>query len=479
MSLTAFTGGTRVPASSMPATEREQRYPHLRRNLALSTGEAGAYGAMVGMGETYFPAFALALGMGEVTAGIVASAPMMVGGILQLISPWAIARVGSYKNWIIISAAVQGISLIPLVIAACIGSLSPAALLLIASLYWAGGLAAGPAWNTWIGHLVPVGVRSRFFAKRTRVSQLLTLGGFLIGGGLLHLAGIGGDHWILTAFAAIFAIACVCRMVSVMLLTVHHESRFARDLVQHLEEARVAGCAANPRGMRLITYLVVVQGMVQISGPYFTPYMLKQLQFDYASYVALVATAFIAKAVSLQLWGNVASRRGPRFLLWLGGISIVPLASLWTLGQSFAWVMCVQLLSGTFWAAYELGFFLMFFESMPVAQRARMLTIYNLANTCAWCVGSIIGGSVLAALGPSMTSYWTIFAMSSSGRLFALLLLLRVDSVPLPTRPLKLAWRIFGMRPSAGTMSTPVLATLEPNLAPSNSVVSEADSKAA
>ncbi len=83
-------------------------------------------------------------------------------------------------------------------------------------------------------------------------------------------------------------------------------------------------------------------------------------------YVALVATAFIAKAVSLQLWGNVASRRGARFLLWLGGISIVPLASLWTLGQSFAWVMCVQILSGTFWAAYELGFFLMFFESMPV-----------------------------------------------------------------------------------------------------------------
>ncbi len=112
MSLTAISGGTRVSSSSMPSTEREQRYPHLRRNLALSTGEAGAYGAMVGMGETYFPAFALALGMGEVTAGIVASAPMMVGGILQLVSPWAIARVGSYKNWIIVSAALQGLSLI-------------------------------------------------------------------------------------------------------------------------------------------------------------------------------------------------------------------------------------------------------------------------------------------------------------------------------------------------------------------------------
>ncbi|MCC6509152.1 MAG: hypothetical protein IT423_08600, partial [Pirellulaceae bacterium] len=189
MSLTALERGPAASSLSMSAPAREPRFPHLRRNLLLSTSEAGAYGAMVGMGETYLPAFALALGMGEVTAGIVASAPMLVGGVLQSISPWAIARLGSYKNWIVLSAALQGISLIPLFIAALLGSLSPTALLLIASLYWAGGLAAGPAWNTWIGHLVPTTVRSRFFAKRTRVSQLLTLSGFLAGGAVLQWAG--------------------------------------------------------------------------------------------------------------------------------------------------------------------------------------------------------------------------------------------------------------------------------------------------
>ncbi len=248
----------------------------------------------------------------------------------------------------------------------------------------------------------------------------------------------------------------------------HHESSEARNLVKHVAETAVASGHTSPRGMRLITYLCVVQGMVQISGPYFTPYMLKQLHFDYASYVALVATAFIAKAVSLALWGNVASRRGPRFLLWLGGISIVPLASLWTLSQSFAWVMCVQILSGTFWAAYELGFFLMFFESMPVAQRARMLTIYNLANTLAWCAGSLVGGAILHALGPSLSSYWTIFALSSTGRLFALALLFRVDALPLPRRPLELAWRIWGVRPSNAALSTPVLVTIESSTGTTN-----------
>lgn len=421
-----------APSLTTPlSTKRvqEPRFPSLRRNLLLSTSEAGAYGAMVGMGETYLPAFALALGMGEVTAGIVASAPLLVGGVLQTVSPFAIRRLGSYKTWIILSAALQGASLIPLMIAACLGSLSPIALLFIASLYWAGGLAAGPAWNTWIGHLVPTTVRSRFFAKRSRISQLLTLCGFLAGGTILQWC---GDQSVLIAFAIIFGVGCVFRMLSVILLMAHRESTQTRQLVARLEATPVnSGSLGNPRGMRLITYLVVVQGVVQISGPYFTPYMIKQLHFDYATYVTLVATAFVAKAFSLSLWGNVASRRGPRFLLWLGGISIVPLASLWTLSESIVWIVFVQLLSGTFWAAYELGFFLMFFESMPVAQRARMLTIYNLANTCAWCTGSMVGGAVLAWLGPSPSAYCTLFALSSLGRLAALLLLRRVDPLPL------------------------------------------------
>ncbi len=100
---------------------------------------------------------------------IVASAPMMVGGILQLGFSVGHCQSSSYKNWIIITRPrVAELELDSACIAACAGSLSPAALLVIASIYWAGGLAAGPAWNTWIGHLVPTGVRSRFFAQTYR-----------------------------------------------------------------------------------------------------------------------------------------------------------------------------------------------------------------------------------------------------------------------------------------------------------------------
>ena len=41
--------------------------------------DAAAYSVMVGCGETYLPAFALALGLGPIVAGMVASVPLLVG----------------------------------------------------------------------------------------------------------------------------------------------------------------------------------------------------------------------------------------------------------------------------------------------------------------------------------------------------------------------------------------------------------------
>ncbi len=412
---------------------KEPRWPGLRRNLALSTTEASAYGAMVGLGETYLPAFALAMGMGEVTAGLVASVPLLVGGVLQTISPKAIQWIGSYRRWIILTAAIQCASLVPLVLSALRGSISPLGLFLIASVYWFGGLAVGPAWNTWIGYIVPSSIRSRFFAYRIRWAQLLTFSGFIVGGVLLQTSST--EH-LLSAFAAIFAIACGCRLFSTILLAYHREpSSFQATITA--SQASVSGTPIiAEKGRRLIAYLVAVQGMVQFSGPYFTPYMLKHLGLSYGQFVGLIAACFIAKAAALPLWGRMASQHGARWLLWLGGTTIVPLSALWVVSDYYPWLIAVQVISGVTWAAYELGFFLMFFESMPSAQRAKILTMYNLANTSAWCGGALLGGWLLYGLGPTQSSYHLLFILSGFGRLVSLALLARVECPSLVTAAL-------------------------------------------
>jgi MFS family permease len=404
---------------------------------------------MVGMGETYFVAFALALGCGQTFAGLLSTLPQLAGATFQLLTPWAVRRLGSYRAWVVFSCSMQAASLLLLPIAALAsGGLASLLVFLAVTMYWAAGLSAGPAWNTWIEEVIPKRLRTKFFACRARVSQFCTMLGLVLGGAALQLG--KATYWQLTAFCGIFLLASACRFLSSFFL-----SRQCEPSGGHVPLRRVSfrQFFADRRGSggRLVMYLLAVQVAVQISGPFFAPFMLKDLlagdPLAYMNYLILVAICFLAKVVALPLWGRVAHVAGARRLLWIGGIAIVPIAGLWLFADSlegykfslavplgfttFTWhlsgelayLAVVQALSGIAWAAYELAMALMFFEAIPSSQRTSMLTIYNFGNALALVAGSLIGAAVLQGMGETHAAYLWLFAISTAMRVVSVSLL--------------------------------------------------------
>jgi hypothetical protein len=433
--------------------------------------DAAYFGGMVGCGETYFPAFVLAVGLGETSSGIVASVPLMAGGIIQLMSPIAIRWAGSLRRWVTIGASLQALSFVPLVYAALAGKASLSALVLVVSVYWATGYSTGPAWNTWMEYVVPPQLRVRFFAGRSRVQQACTFAGLLLSGLLLNCGASLG--YTLESFALLFLIAGLLRLASAYHLSLTGEGAIRprqpasvratrKRPVRRAQPRRGGHIAAEPNlgrlsAARLIGYLVCMQLFVQICGPFFVPYMLKQLHFSYATYIGLVSVAFVSKVASLSLWGRVAERAGAVNILWAGGVGLVPLAWLWVFSSNISWLVFVQALSGIAWAAYELGFFLMFFESMPAGQRTRLLTFYNFANTLAITGGAAVGAAILACSDCTPDAYHRLFLISSIGRLACLGLLLGI-AVPAPTIR-SMALRILSVRPGAGSITAPIVVS--------------------
>src|SRR3954469_9907970 len=188
-----------------------------RSDLAYSTGDAASYSLMVGLGETYFSAFALAIGTGQTFAGLLATLPQLAGALLQLASPWGVKKLGSHRRWIVMFVSLQAASLLLLPIASFFTG-GPAGLMvfLAVTLYWGAGLATGPVWNTWIEEIVPRRLRTNYFACRARVSQFCTLLGFIAGGVALQLG--QANAWVLAAFCGIFFLASACRFVSAFCL---------------------------------------------------------------------------------------------------------------------------------------------------------------------------------------------------------------------------------------------------------------------
>lgn len=426
-----------------------------RKDLGLSLWDGVFFSLMVGLGETYLPAFALALGHGEVLAGLVASVPMLIGGVVQLAAPRAVHALGSHRHWVVALAGLQGLVFAPLAWAAWTGRLGAIWLFAAAAAYWAVGLGGGAAWTSWFPPLVPRRLRSRYFAYRTRAAQAAVLLG-LVGGGLA-LRAFDASGRALYGFALLFALAGIARLVSTLLLASQSESERLRPMPP-LSLPRALARMGSSELRRLFGYLVVVQAGVNVAAPYFTPYMLGRLELGYGTYVALVAAAFLARVVALPLWGKLGHRIGGQRLLWIGAVGIAPTALPWVFTENVGILLAAQVGAGVVWAAFELGTFLALFERLPDGERTSLLALYNLANAAAIATGSIVGGAILLRFGRTNEVYTFLFAATVVLRLGALAILPRTPApTPVPSAE-PIGARTIAVRPSLGAIERPILA---------------------
>jgi len=425
-----------------PTTEPSSDSQTLQRDLRLNVADGATYGVMVGGGETYLQAFVLAIGLGEVFAGLVASLPVLLGSLLQLVSPAAVRFLRSHKRWVVLCAGMQAACFLPLVAAAVRGQISQPAVLVIASLYWAASLGTGPAWNTWQGTIIPREIRARFFARRSRIAQAATLLGFL-GAGLALQQGraSGNPEQVLMVFCIIFAIASLCRMISTGCLALQSEPTPIPSNMRFLSLREQWSRFSRGTSGRLLISAVGMQVGVYVAGPFFVPYMLKELHMEYHEFAILLGVSYVAKFVCLPAWGHLAHRTGAQSLIWFGAIGIAPLAGGWVVSSNFYWLLGLQVFAGAAWAAYELALVLLFFETIPETERTSLLTLYNVANSAALAGGSLIGAAILKGVGVSIAGYLWVFAASTVLRTLALLLLRRVPNTfvladQVPVRPL-------------------------------------------
>jgi MFS family permease len=159
--------------------------------------------------------------------------------------------------------------------------------------------------------------------------------------------------------------------------------------------------------------------------------------------------------------GSIAHRWGARRLLWVGGLAIVPMSGLWLVSDNFLYLVLVQAAAGAAWAGYELAMFLLFFEAIPAEERTSVLTTYNLAYAVSSVAGSLVGGSILAAMGRGHVGYMAVFGLSFAVRAITVLFLRRVpDGSQLQTAA-EVPTRTLAVRPADGSIATPILPARE------------------
>ncbi len=373
---------------------------------------------MVGLSETYFAAFYIAVGMSEFGVGLLATLPYLFGSALQLLAPWGVKRIGSYRVWTICTAATQGLSLLLLSLLTFLGQINFFTLLVVASLYWASGLATGPAWNTWIEFVVPKKIRARYFSVRMRICQLCLLTAIATSGLLLKSSSSSDQH--LFVFVCMFSIAGFLRLLSSTALSRQIERR--HWLASHTAAAQISG--EGPDVGRLIRstlpFFAAMQFAVYVSGPFFAPFMLKNMGYGYLSYMSLLLLGYFGRVLVMPLAGRLAKTVGPVRLMLCGTLGIIPMSMLWIFHDSYAMLCVIQTASGAAWGCYELAMSLVFIERIPGHHRMRVLSWFNTFNGLAMVSGSVLGGALIHAWGSTTGAFLFVFVLSGIVRIGAL-----------------------------------------------------------
>ena len=406
-----------------------------QRNQRISLTEAFFSSFMIGSAEAFFSAYALSKGMGEILSGMIAGLPLMMGALLQLWTPSLFTRLGRPRLWVLLTAAAQLFCLLLLGLTSRVGDAGPWTIFLLIGLYWAFSFAGGTVWNYWMGHVVPAQDLGAFFPKRLRITQYGIIAGLLLAGSFLNTQGhsvTAGPQMYLYPFGLAFLV----RLISTFLLS--------RQTDMPLENVQSRG--PDPRAFlretwalfqqqvqvrRDFAFLFLFNITIYISSSFATPFLLAKLKFDYLSYMAAVMALYLGKILSLLLAQKWIRKIGVRRILFWGALGMSPLPAFWILTRHTLDAVLLQALSGFFWGFFEVAVGMLLFAELPTRDKVRLLTWYNLFQTSAILLGTLIGAKILASCEETIFGYFLIFAVGSGLR--TLLVIIQREKIIGPT----------------------------------------------
>lgn len=370
----------------------------------------------IGMAESYFAAFMLALGINEVVAGLGTVIPQFIGVIFQLFSIRSFFTQYSLKNRLILFLTLQALSLIPLIFAGILKFNSPVLVIGMLGLYWASLLSLNPPWNRLMGHTVPVSFRIRFFSIRSQFAQFSVFIGLIGSGLILYWAKPQGLE--LPVYVGIFAFGFLLKCMSIFELKRNHNDYDLPPGSEH--RVRLRDFLKRIRGTeqgKLITFLFLFYVTIHFAAPYFNPYMLRHLKFNYLEYMALTSLSYFGRVLMFRFLQRKAKPRHVEKMLLLATIGISTPPLLWAISQNYWWLCLVEFTSGGFWAAFELCTILLYYQKIDDRERTSIITYITLLNTTGMFLGSLLGALFMKILPASMDTYLTLFAIATFLRL--------------------------------------------------------------
>lgn len=419
---------------------------------------------MQGTALAYSSALALFLGASATLVGLIATLPPLSGAVGQMCSVYATDRISKRRPLLVFGAFAQAMLLAAAAILPWFfypGELAPLVLLTVLLFSFFSEGLTGPVWSSLIGDVIPPDIRGQFFGLRNRYVSIYTLISMLSAGMLLDL-GKRADFTQATLII-IFLFASFARFKSARWLSQYEEPQLIKRPEDSFSFWQFISRTRHSNFAKFVVFLGCMNLAFNISGPYYSVFMLRDMQLSYWSFTIITSTAVISQFSTMRMWGKLVDSYGAKKILNLSLSALVFSPAFWLVSSNFWYILSVQLYSGFFWAGFRLSSSTFIFDAVTPAKRARCAGYQAFIEAICVFVGALLGSAILAAPDnwlPHNVGLWStesvctrVFLASFLGRALVVLLLLRVfkEVRDVPGIGYKaLCYQIINFRPLSG-----------------------------
>ena len=397
---------------------------NVRKSLRLSVLDGAASFAMMGLTQNYITPFALALKATTVQIGLLSSFPSFATAFSQLAAPNLVERAGSRKGVILPMVFIHAIMWLPVFLLPYLFPDSGVWWLIgLFTISAVSGAIANPAWGSMMADLVHEDIRGRYFSFRGRIVTFTALAFSLVAGLLLQLF---THHNVFIGFAIIFVGAMLFRFLSLYFLSRMYEPPMAQ---QNPDDASLFHMITNLGSSnvgRFTVFMSLIYCAIMMAGPFFSVYMLRDLELNYMTYTLINCSSTISTIVFLPFWGRRADRAGNLKIIRITSclLPVVPL--LWLVSGNPLYLIGANIFSGFVWSGLDLSSVNFLYDASDPENRTKQIAVFNSITSVAVSIGALAGGYIAPHL-PETLGYQlrTLFTVSGVLRGVIVLLVLR------------------------------------------------------
>ena len=437
----------------------------IKDSLAYSWKEGVAAQVSISAFDYFLIPFAIFLGATTQQIGLLVAVPNFASSLSLLFAVRAVDLARTRHNLLTYGSALQAVLLLPVIFLSFLPlstGWKMTVLVILISMFRVLGSLIGPAWGSLMSEYLPEGQRVQYLGWRSRMVALSGIVSTAFWGGLLYFI---KDVSQASGFVAIFAGVVLTRFISFYLMSrmadLPHQTNHVVPFTfgAFRERLKISNFA------KFVYFVTTMTFATQLAAPYFSVYMLKNLNFSYLSYTAVQLASVVASLVAFPIWGRNADIVGNARILKSTAFMIPVLPVLWMFTDSPVMLVIIELFSGFIWSGFGLCTTNFIYDAVTPEKRVRYLSYFNLINGAAAFAGASLGGFLAGKL-PALFGQPLIalFLLSAILRLGASLFLSHqfreVRETAKKISSSELYFSVLGIRPVVGE-------ALEPEVFPS------------